>query len=162
MTRSGVCDTCQDWMQKGIVCISVLGNPGELYREWSCSCGHTFAALVKRANVGQMESLSGEDSVFCPKCGFSPRTAMPAKELDEKNPYRTGKLAVITEDALRRILVEPLLSRVLHSRVMFLPDEVWHRLGFPEQDLEPSSATAENPDESLDTQDKGDDNDQTE
>jgi hypothetical protein len=44
---------------------------------------------------------------------------------DHDNPYRTGKLCVITKDAAKRILN-------IDSNVAFIEDSVWERIGLPE------------------------------
>lgn len=48
------------------------------------------------------------------------------------NPYRTGGWVVVKEEAVRRI-VQPteLLADILKSRVAFVPDEAWNKIGLP-------------------------------
>lgn len=49
------------------------------------------------------------------------------------NPYRTGKWAVIKDEAIERWPVpQELIDYALNHRFMFLTDEVWERFGLPE------------------------------
>lgn len=45
--------------------------------------------------------------------------------------YRTGNLCVIKEEAIKRMLDEPLLSNVLKQRFLFINDADWKLLGLP-------------------------------
>lgn len=55
------------------------------------------------------------------------------KTTDMENPWRTGRFAVITEDAVRRLFDPPeLVEQVCEQRVCFMPDEVFEMLGIPE------------------------------
>ena len=48
------------------------------------------------------------------------------------NPYRTGRFAVLTDDAIRWLIAPPeLVAAVLKHRVCFIPDEAWAMLGIP-------------------------------
>jgi len=48
------------------------------------------------------------------------------------NPYRTGRFAVLTDEAIQRMVSPPeLAASILKARVVFMPDEVWDRLGIP-------------------------------
>ena len=50
----------------------------------------------------------------------------------EDNPYRTGGWIVVTEDAMRRILIIPQFADVIaRVRFAFVPDHVWDQIGFP-------------------------------
>ena len=55
-------------------------------------------------------------------------------ETDMCNPYRTGKMVVMKEDAIKRILKDnpKLLEHILKERRAFVPDSVWKLLGLPE------------------------------
>lgn len=49
-----------------------------------------------------------------------------------ENPYRTGKLCVVKDEAVRRWpLDEPLKADILRKRVCFIEDSVWQRIGLP-------------------------------
>ena len=43
------------------------------------------------------------------------------------NPYRTGRFAVVKEDAVKRLLKSP--EDILRKRVCFVPEEVSNVLG---------------------------------
>lgn len=48
------------------------------------------------------------------------------------NPCRTGKFAVIREDAVRRMVTPAeLRDAIIKKRVAFVPDSAWARLGLP-------------------------------
>ncbi len=50
-----------------------------------------------------------------------------------ENPYRTGKVAVLREEAVRRMVQPPeLAEQIIKARVAFMPDEAWRSLGLPE------------------------------
>ena len=55
------------------------------------------------------------------------------RSTDKKNPYRTGGWAVIKEEAVRRIGIQPpeLLDSILKQRVCFVTDETWDLLNLP-------------------------------
>lgn len=57
-------------------------------------------------------------------------------EQPSNNPFRTGKMCVIKDDAVRRMPVSPeLLESTLKKRVCFIEDAVWEKLGFPTKDI---------------------------
>ena len=67
---------------------------------------------------------------------------------DKQNPYRTGKFAVITEDAARRLFKpEELLQHILKARVAFIPDEVWTAAGLPVKDVSEEEAKTWRPED---------------
>jgi len=47
---------------------------------------------------------------------------------DHENPYRTGGWCVVKEDAVKRIFND---DRALKSRVAFIEDEAWDKIGLP-------------------------------
>lgn len=47
----------------------------------------------------------------------------------QENPYRTGPLCVIKEDAVRAFMNGPLLQDVLKRRVCFIEVAIWEELG---------------------------------
>jgi len=51
---------------------------------------------------------------------------------ESDNPYRTGKFAVVTENAVKRI-VQPgvLQDHILKARVAFIEDQTWAMIGLP-------------------------------
>jgi hypothetical protein len=53
-------------------------------------------------------------------------------EKPSDNPYRTGRLCVIKDEAVQRFLIEESLkSDMLKKRACFLEDEIWDMMGFP-------------------------------
>lgn len=52
-------------------------------------------------------------------------------EPDKDNPYRTGGWCVVKEDAVKEIF--GVSSVLLHSRVGFLEDEAWDKIGLPRE-----------------------------
>jgi hypothetical protein len=56
----------------------------------------------------------------------------PKSPEEEKNPYRTGGWAVVTEDYIRRSVQPTEQAEVIcKKRVCFIPDEAWMALGLP-------------------------------
>lgn len=52
-----------------------------------------------------------------------------------ENPYRTGPLAVVTEDGIRRMIAdEKLQAQVLKSRFCYVPETAWVHIGLPTGD----------------------------
>lgn len=71
----------------------------------------------------------------CDTCrGYMAQGIMLLKVADgsERDPVRLGPLVVITEDAARRMLAEPMLSTILKARVAHVPASTWAALGLPE------------------------------
>ncbi len=48
---------------------------------------------------------------------------------DNQNPYRTGQIIGIKEEAVKKMINEPLLSQVLKSRVCFIEEGVLKKMG---------------------------------
>lgn len=79
------------------------------------------------------------DKEPCDKCKGYMKQGIILIGVDEKkttdmdNPYRTGRFAVIKEEAVRRMLKPgELLEDICRKRVAFMPDEVFEMLGIPE------------------------------
>jgi len=49
---------------------------------------------------------------------------------DKENPYRTGRIAVIKEEAAKEIF-----DNIGDSRFAFVTDEAWDELGLPREDV---------------------------
>lgn len=47
------------------------------------------------------------------------------------NPYRTGNMAVVSDDGFRRVFHGAAADAALRARVCFIPDSVWKQLGLP-------------------------------
>lgn len=45
-----------------------------------------------------------------------------------QNPYRTGRMTVLKEHAVRALVKEPLLSQVIKRRVAFIEQDMWERI----------------------------------
>ncbi len=48
-----------------------------------------------------------------------------------KNPYRTGKMCVIKEEAVEKIVSPELFEEIKAKRFCFIEDSVWQHIGFP-------------------------------
>jgi len=54
-----------------------------------------------------------------------------------KNPYRTGRMAVIKDEAFRDMLPDgELRDDILASRWTFMDDETWDAFGLPREDID--------------------------
>jgi hypothetical protein len=51
------------------------------------------------------------------------------KEKRMPNPYRTGRLVVITDDAIKRLLDAPTAESIIKRRWCFIPDDAWNKMG---------------------------------
>ena len=60
---------------------------------------------------------------------------------DEKNPYRSGGWAVVTDDGIRRAFNGLYAELILRRRAAFLPDEVWDAVGLPRGEGDVADAT---------------------
>lgn len=59
-----------------------------------------------------------------------------SKTTDKNNPYRTGSMCVIKDDALSRIMKDgDLRDTVLRRRAAFIPTEVWDAIGLPRENV---------------------------
>jgi len=47
------------------------------------------------------------------------------------NPYRTGRMVVVSEDFIERGTDEPLRSDILKRRFTYMEDNVWDMIGLP-------------------------------
>lgn len=54
-----------------------------------------------------------------------------SKTVDEENPYRTGYMTLLKEEAVVRIFCEDMSKKMLERRAVFLPDEMWDLLKLP-------------------------------
>lgn len=121
------CDKCKEYMQLGIILISVRDGE-ECVREHECRQCHTkWEAPVTASKA--TPNISGEPTPFCPKCGSRGVNSSPHKE--SSNPYRTGGWVVVTEDYVKRIMDDETAHTLLHTRTAFVPDHVWEALHLP-------------------------------
>lgn len=64
----------------------------------------------------------------------------------EDSARRTGRIAVVREEAIPRMLPEgPLRDSVLRRRAAFIPTEVWAALGLPDDDETQPQETGDRP-----------------
>jgi len=110
------CPQCEAWMTQGIILISMRDGEGEKIdrdkKRWDAE--QDRLSPTKRAKSGP----------FIPQ------------------PYRTGNLAVVTEDAIREMIAnDELREQVLHCRWLLVEDAVWNMLGLPveEEESEPKA-----------------------
>jgi hypothetical protein len=60
-------------------------------------------------------------------------------EEGKDNPYRTGSMCVLREEAVRdRLPIQPdeLKEQIISKRMCFVPDAAWDMLGFPREDID--------------------------
>ena len=57
-------------------------------------------------------------------------------EKDGENPYRTGRMCVVAEQWVNRVVDEPMRAQLLRKRCAFIEDSVWRVLGLPMEDVE--------------------------
>ncbi len=79
----------------------------------------------------------------CPACKVLMEQGVMLISVDEKrttdrdNPFRTGKIAVIRDSGIARMITNAeLLADILEKRVCFVPDDAWAKLGLPENNGE--------------------------
>jgi hypothetical protein len=66
----------------------------------------------------------------------------PEKTEDMKNPYRTGRMSVISEGFVRRVFSPEIVEDICSQRVCFVPNEVFEQLGIPETQEEVDALNA--------------------
>lgn len=79
----------------------------------------------------------------CPKCKEWMKVGIIMISVDEKktedpeDPWRTGRFAVVKEEAFKRWGIGPkeLKDDILKRRVCFVPDDAWEKLGLPMEDI---------------------------
>lgn len=87
----------------------------------------------------KVESLHGQvvgfSEEFCPECKEHAKEGVffvgvdGSKTEDMNNPYRTGWLSCVKDEAVKRFMTEPMLSQVLKKRMCYIPDEVAMEIG---------------------------------
>lgn len=110
--------------------VALLGASGGKIRE----------ALGMDPEDGLAPREATYDFVPCTKCqeymqqGIIMISVDESKTTDKKNPYRSGGWVVVKDSAIIEILQNTnpeLLAITLKSRVAFVPDDAWERLGLP-------------------------------
>jgi hypothetical protein len=118
-----MCNACDTWVYGGIRKSDGCPrcgeyNPGD--REELKDHEHI-------SNNGPCEQCTGlmEQGVVCISVRDDP-------DGDPDNPYRTGGWAVVTDEAIRRI-VQPqeLAEGIIRKRMAFIPDDAWALIGLP-------------------------------
>lgn len=106
-------------------------------------CGESKNELVLlgAAYKGEAPMKICLDKTPCDKCkGFMAKgiifISIRNGEPQSDNPYRTGAWCVVTEEAFRRWpLDEASKEDGLKSRVMFIEDGAWDKLGLPRENI---------------------------
>jgi len=55
------------------------------------------------------------------------------------NPYRTGRMVVVKDEYVIRVLDEAIAKEMIEKRVAFVPETAWKMLGLPTEDTESNS-----------------------
>lgn len=92
-----------------------------------------FGRLKNDAEAPRRAVVSKEP---CPTCkGWMREGVMLVSVRDGEtgeNPYRTGRMAVVKDAAIARLVTSPdLVADILKKRLAFIPDAVWFALGLP-------------------------------
>lgn len=76
------------------------------------------------------------DTEPCPKCAeWMKKGIILIGVRDDDKEYRTGRFAVVTENAIQEMLAgTEMLEPVLRQRVAFIDETTWHAVGLPEGD----------------------------
>ena len=102
-----------------------------------CMRKHDERILIHQ-RLQDISTIHGQsvDEVACDKCqGYTHQGVIfvevdESKTTDMKNPWRTGKLWVLTDNAVNNVIQPPeLLQQVLKKRVCFIPVEAAQQLG---------------------------------
>lgn len=105
-----------------------------------CGDAKNEVILAGKSRVGDEEAPRNMvwNQIPCDKCeaymklGIMLLSVRNGEE-GQKNPYRTGCMAVVTENAIRE-LVEPALAEIIcKKRMAFVPDETWDAVGLPRE-----------------------------
>lgn len=56
---------------------------------------------------------------------------------DKNNPYRDGRIVVVKDEAIKKVISPEMAENILKSRFCFMPDTVWDALGLPAKTEEP-------------------------
>jgi hypothetical protein len=103
-----------------------------------CSlCGEGSGVALLGANKGKKAPGKILDREPCQKCKDYMKLGIILVEVDEekskgdlKNPYRTGRFFVVSEDFIRRAITDPSMKNdIMKRRVSFIPIEVTKMFG---------------------------------
>ena len=79
----------------------------------------------------------GTHSEPCPKCkGWMEKGVMLVSVRDgqdesEQNPYRSGRMAVVSEDGVRAVFDPESADKLCASRFGFIENSAWEKVGLP-------------------------------
>lgn len=99
-------------------------------------CGEPKELLLDRRLRNSLPKHAVYDKYPCDKCAEWMKQgvmfiSIRDGEEQSENPYRTGKLSVIRDEAIRRMPIdEALKAHILKARVCFIEDAIWERFGF--------------------------------
>lgn len=96
--------------------------------------------LLTKKVANQIKEMHGKviSKAPCPKCKELMKQgvffiSVKDGETNGETPYRTGKLAVVKDEAVKRIISnQELLDQVISKRVCWIEDSTWKHLGLPE------------------------------
>jgi hypothetical protein len=96
-----------------------------------CRTDKNEVALLGAAYHGQAPTRMVLDRQPCEQCQTYMKRGIILIEAsgDEHAPIILGGYAVLTEEAVRRMLGEPMLSQVLSKRMCFLDAQAWDLIG---------------------------------
>lgn len=102
-------------------------------------CGEPKNEVILAGRLkGDMEAPHSAvwDRRPCDKCaGLMTQGVMLLSVRDGEsgdNPHRTGAMVVVRDDVIRRLVgPEELVEQIIKSRVCFVPDEAWDKMGLP-------------------------------
>ena len=83
----------------------------------------------------EVEELNGKVISMepCSKCKELMKQGVMFISCKDDDPeYRTGKIAVIKDEAIKELVTEPLQSQILKARFCFCPDSEWEKI-FPKE-----------------------------
>jgi len=81
----------------------------------------------------------------CPKCADLMRQGVMLVSVRDgeqgDNPYRTGKMVVVRDEAVKRIFGPTCVA--VTSRFAFVPDSVWIKVGLPTNEKESNAVSSQ-------------------
>ena len=97
-------------------------------------CGEVKHLLLDKRLKNSLPQNAVYDKEPCDKCKEIMKQgvifiSVRDGEQDKENPYRTGQIIGLKDEAVKNIIQEPLLSEVLKKRICFVELEVLKRIG---------------------------------
>ena len=96
--------------------------------------------ITKKNSLGHPEEVEAPHRAIwhsrpCPKCeGHMKQGILLLSVRDgEKgnNPHRTGRFAVVKEEAIEKVFHPDIVEDILKKRMCFVEDCIWERIGLP-------------------------------